>query len=734
MRPPSSRPSSQHLSSQHPSSEHPSTASPSTASPAGAHPAGSAGPGAAAIAAGLLLAGLLALPGASSSSPATGSAPAAATPSPAAERWWQVLLAGQPAGWVHETVAARAGGGSLTTDEMRLVINRLGNAVEIHSRLATAEDPAGAVVSVHAESSSSQQTTVVDGSRTAAGLELHSRAGDRTYTRTLPLAGPLLGPQAIAALSRSGLAPGGAAVSYLTVAPDGGSVTRFTRRLLAAATLDGQPALQVEESNDSIPGRVTLWLDAGGQLLRRTDPLPFGEMETHRAGRAAALRAAAGGELPAEAYDRTMARSNVRLPDPRAIDAMKIELTQRRPDLGWPAFDGPAERVAASSPAQLTLEVWRPSAPTPGSVPVPAADSYLRPNALLQSDDPEVMRLARSIAGGESDPYAVVRRLQDWTAANLRLDLGVAVAPASEVVRNRRGTCLAYAVLLASLERAAGIPSRVAMGLVYYEGIWGGHAWTEALIGGRWLPFDAAVYRPGVADAARIQFSSYTAEDNLAAFSAAGLQIFGNVEVRVVEYSRAGRTVQVPAGAPGFAIDGDLYRNPWLGVTVRKPAGARFTRLDAVYPDPTVAVIDSGATRLTVAVESLNLPGSEDASDPDAALVRRLTDLDAQAAGGAPATAPAAPPAPVQRSAAATAAGGSPPAVPAAAATPAGALPAPGHLLLGGRPALVLSSPRRALLAARDGGTLWVLTAEGADAPALLQAVAATWLWAPSTI
>jgi hypothetical protein len=78
--------------------------------------------------------------------------------------------------------------------------------------------------------------------RTPFGLELHSRAGDRTYTRTLPLSGPLLGPQGIAALSRSALTPGGAATSYLTVAPDGGSVTRFTRRLLAAATLDGQPA------------------------------------------------------------------------------------------------------------------------------------------------------------------------------------------------------------------------------------------------------------------------------------------------------------------------------------------------------------------------------------------------------------------------------------------------------------------------------------------------------------
>jgi transglutaminase-like putative cysteine protease len=64
--------------------------------------------------------------------------------------------------------------------------------------------------------------------------------------------------------------------------------------------------------------------------------------------------------------------------------------------------------------------------------------------------------------------------------------------PASEVVRNRRGTCFGYAVLLASLARAAGIPSRFRMGFAYTHGVWGDHAWVEMLVGKQWVPMDAA--------------------------------------------------------------------------------------------------------------------------------------------------------------------------------------------------------------------------------------------------
>ncbi|MCY0541588.1 hypothetical protein OVW21_26540, partial [Klebsiella pneumoniae] len=66
--------------------------------------------------------------------------------------------------------------------------------------------------------------------------------------------------------------------------------------------------------------------------------------------------------------------------------------------------------------------------------------SCLRPNALVQSDDAEVMRIAREVTANVQGDFEKARRLQNWVSQNLEFDLGIALASASEVARNRRGT------------------------------------------------------------------------------------------------------------------------------------------------------------------------------------------------------------------------------------------------------------------------------------------------------
>jgi len=76
--------------------------------------------------------------------------------------------------------------------------------------------------------------------------------------------------------------------------------------------------------------------------------------------------------------------------------------------------------------------------------------------------------------------------------------LSVGYASAVEVAESRQGDCTEYAVLSAALCRAVGIPSRVVMGIAYIEKYmemenrFGGHAWTEAYVGDKWVGIDAA--------------------------------------------------------------------------------------------------------------------------------------------------------------------------------------------------------------------------------------------------
>jgi hypothetical protein len=65
-------------------------------------------------------------------------------------------------------------------------------------------------------------------------------------------------------------------------------------------------------------------------------------------------------------------------------------------------------------------------------------------------------------------------------------------ASAKEALRSGVGDCTEYSVLLAALARAAGIPARCPIGVVYTDRAFVGHMWTEVWVG-EWRPLDAAL-------------------------------------------------------------------------------------------------------------------------------------------------------------------------------------------------------------------------------------------------
>lgn len=594
---------------------------------------------------------------------------------PAAERWYEVRIAGQPAGYEHSTTETRTEGGAVSTDETVIVINRLGGKVEMKTKSESTENVAGELMSVREAVTQSEQTVVTEAELKGDQIQLRSTAGSNSYNRSMTLKAPVCGPAAFARQTREQLRKLGDATSCRLYDPSLGVPFKTTRTLSSVDTLDGRLVLRVKTELEGA-GAAEELLDAEGLLLRMERDLPFGKMVVQAADRQTALQAANGADLPAESYERTMARSNVRFADARAVERLTLKITHKKPELGWPGFVSPTQTIREKTATSLVLEVVQPERKV-AATKIDEAP-FLRPNQILQSDDPEVIRLAREIAGGVPDRFLAARKLQDWMAANMKFDLGVAVAPASEVVRNRKGTCVAYAVLLASMARALGIPSRLAMGYIYLAGIWGGHAWVEVLVDNQWLPIDAAGYRPGLADAARIQFGSYTAENNLAGFLAAGLQMYGNVEIAVMEYTVAGKRVVVPESAPPYSVSGDVYRNPGLGVAIAKPAGFELSKLDAVYPDPAIAELQLGASKVTVSL-------LEAIANPELAI---RSGIDGVIPG------------------------------------------APGErAMLDGRLGVSVSSSAKAKLLVPEGQSLWVLTAEGPDARGLLNRIAGGWKW-----
>ena len=602
----------------------------------------------------------------------------AADPAAPAERLWDLKLADQPSGSFTESSQAGADGQMTTKERMAMEINRLGSKVSITNETETVENRAGEMQSLVATMSSSQASTRLRVTRSDNALQLVTEAGGKSYEKTIPVTGPIVGPKGLEQLSREKLKTEGAVISYRMFSPELGNVATIERKVIGTTDHKGRKLLKCEETIEGFPGKQFVTIDENGRWVTRQQTFPFGELVIEPSTRATTAQVPAAPPstiLPKESYERTMARSNILLPDPRSISAVKLQVRHLKPELGWPDLEGSGQRVLEKSDSTALLEIRRREKGS-GQPDDKPDESCLRPNALVQSDDAEVIRIAREVTANVQGDFEKARRLQNWVSQNLQFDLGIALASASEVARNRRGTCVAYAVLLAALERAAGLPSRVVMGFAYANGIWGGHAWTEAYVDNRWIALDAALFAPGPADAARFRFGASAGDDQLITILAAGAQLYGNVECQVTAFELNGGTIDVPEKAARFEIAGQRYSNPWLGFSLAAPQGFRFTTTDAVFPDRTILAIEGPeAGKITLTMTNLG-------ADADGALKIALSSLgDAK----------------------------------------------PRAHKIGELAGELVSTAKGARLVWRQGNSLWVLTAEGGSPDKLLKQIAATW-------
>lgn len=537
------------------------------------------------------------------------SLPAAA---PAENESWSVIkIAGIPMGYESERRVAADKGGLLTFSESRIVLNRLGNKVELATSSRVEEDASGLLRRVETELRASTMATRSVTIVKSGVLEVESSAGGNTYSRTVPFTGDLLGPEGIRRLTVKGLRAPGDRIEYQTLSAESGTVTKGRRLAVAreTITLEGRPitAMKVEESIEASGIIGFIWLDERGEAVKGEMPTPFGLAEIVRVDRETVLAAAFGGDLPAEMYERSMIKSNVRLPRARALEMLRVNLRLLLPGTELPELDRPGQRIVSRTEGGLQLEIRRPAVPP--AVWRPAAETeanreFLQPNEYIQSDLPEIRETVHRVVADESDALAAGLKLERWVSENMTFDLGIALAPAAELIRNRRGTCLGYATLLAALARAAGIPSRIVLGYVYALGMFGGHAWTEVLIGADWIPLDAAVVSAGIADPARIGLAASSLRDGLLSLTAGpAARLFGGMDIRVSAFRLDGRTTEIPEDATAFRLDGENYVNPGLGLVWTPPPGFAFSGTGAVWPDPTVVACEHGDAGRVVFLE-----------------------------------------------------------------------------------------------------------------------------------
>ena len=117
-------------------------------------------------------------------------------------------------------------------------------------------------------------------------------------------------------------------------------------------------------------------------------------------------------------------------------------------------------------------------------------------------------------------------------------NFGQGFASAADVAKSLEGDCTEHSVLVAALCRAAGIPARVAFGLVYSARDKGFafHMWNEAWVAGRWIPLDATLGLGGIG-AAHIKLTHSNLTDQGAEAAVLRIiQVINQLEIEVIDF------------------------------------------------------------------------------------------------------------------------------------------------------------------------------------------------------
>lgn len=126
-----------------------------------------------------------------------------------------------------------------------------------------------------------------------------------------------------------------------------------------------------------------------------------------------------------------------------------------------------------------------------------ALPSWTKPSLYVPASQPSFQKLAKTIIGKETDTVRAARKIHRYVHDLMKPNAGIGVLrDANEILKTCEGVCRDYAILSATLFRAAGIPSRLCSGLIFFDGAFYYHAWVEFWDGKNWIGVDTTRPQP----------------------------------------------------------------------------------------------------------------------------------------------------------------------------------------------------------------------------------------------
>ncbi|MFA4829160.1 MAG: transglutaminase-like domain-containing protein, partial [Thermodesulfovibrionales bacterium] len=232
-----------------------------------------------------------------------------------------------------------------------------------------------------------------------------------------------------------------------------------------------------------------MWLTEKGEVLREESPMGFTLIKE-------AKENAMQIERPSlDLMAQVAVPFNLKLP--RDTNYLKVALSGI--DFKGLELDGGRQHFKGNM-MEIRKEAisYQPSAISPKP-----QEEYLQDTMFVQSKDPRIISMAKEIVKDEKNKLKAARLIYEWVYKNIEKVPTITIPMATEVLKTKRGDCNEHTTLYTALARAAGIPTRIALGLTYKDEFFYYHAWPEIFVK-QWIAVDPTLGQ-FPADAAHIR-------------------------------------------------------------------------------------------------------------------------------------------------------------------------------------------------------------------------------------
>ncbi len=467
------------------------------------------------------------------------------------------------------------------TIDASMTINRLDSKSSIISSNWSLEDENGELLELYSESNLSQAKTIQHLVRKGASATLEARIGKSVQRKSIDWNPEWLSDGQSEKFTKEKLRKGEKEFTYATWSLESGEST-VTTKVVGKEKADVKGSgprelLHVEIASSALPFPTDAWLDDELETVMTVTNLGKLKVTSVKSDKADCIAAFANPDTP-EMFAKMMPRTNVRLPNPYSADEVVLRLRTADAASPMPKLEDERQTIVAKrDDHDVTLRIRRvvPS----GKFTLPLSNltaeekECLRPSVQIQNDDPDLVKLAQGAIGDEKDAWSAAQKLERFVNGYIsNKNMDSLFESATEVMKSRSGDCTEHGVLLAGLCRAVGIPARVAVGFLYFQGIWGGHMWAEVSLGGKWYALDG-VLGQGSVDAGHLRLAADSLQSMAIEQAFKSVALGMALQIDLKSFRHGDHEVVIGENFKPWTVDGQRFRSTLYGFTVTAPAG-----------------------------------------------------------------------------------------------------------------------------------------------------------------